>query len=293
MGDRQAPSEKKGNAFPHMSIKRVECDSTMAGLTLIELLIGLAIASIMSVAIFSFMAALYHNESQTYYLSQRVNKALIMKAALNNTASSAGSIAAPTLSTANGSTGKNGSTPFNLFGAIGNFLYGNCPDTGIFGNIYNYLNNTAGNFLDDLFFGGYNSAHTTATDGNDHLTEVSVPTNPIAVTASTISFYWLTAHVNGGDELCHGTLQIQGNILNYTIHGSAQNNHSNCGSPTRSNQQSTDFPVGNGWSFSGPVPDANCLGSAFPGTTPQAVVATDVSAHGMDPTEVMVCLPAL
>lgn len=264
----------------------------MSGFTLAELLVSLAIVGIMGAGIFSYMQTVYAQQTESYHLAQRTEKALIMKAALDNTVTSSGSIAAPTLSST-GNTVQNGSTPFNLFGAIGNFLYGNCPDTGLFGNIYGFLNNTTNTFLDDLFFGGYNSAHTTATDGNGNLNSVAIPAQPIAVTTSSISFDWLVVHANGGDELCQGTMQLSGNILTYTITGSAKNGDSNCGAPGRENLDTTDFPVGNGWSFSGPVQNATCMGSAYPGATPEAIVATDASAHGLNPTEVAVCLPAM
>jgi len=264
-----------------------------SGVTLIELMISLAIIGIMAAGIFTFMQSLYSDQTETYELAQRTQKALIMKGALDNLVTSAGSIAAPTLSST-GNTEKNGNTPFNLFGAIGTFLYGNCPNSGIFGNIYGFLNNTANTFFDDIFFGGYDSQHTTAADGNTNLIGgVSIPSNPIAVTASSISFDWLVVHPNGGDELCSGVMQLNGNILQYTVTGSAQSGHSLCGSPSKSNEQSTDFPVGKGWSFSGPVPNASCLGSAYPNNTPEAIVATDESAHDMNPTEITVCLPAM
>ncbi|MBU2755287.1 type II secretion system protein [Acidithiobacillus sp. CV18-2] len=261
-------------------------------MTLIELLIAIAITGIMGVAILTFMSSLYATQATTYHLAQRTEKALIMKAALNNTVSSAGSIAAPTLSST-GNTVANGSTPFNILGAVQTFLFGNCPNTGILGDISGFLNNTTNNFLNDIFNGGYDSQHTTATEGNVNLNAVTVPATPIAVTASSISFYWLAVHVNGGSELCHGTLQLNGKVLNYSISGSANNGYSNCGSPNRSNQDSTAYPVGSGWSFSGPIQDTSCLGDAYPDTTPDAIVATAASAHGLLPTKVTVCLPAM
>lgn len=267
--------------------------SENAGFTLVELLISLAIVGIMSTGILYFMQGVYAQQMTTYHLAQRTQKALMMKAALDNTASSAGSIAAPTLS-GNTSQEDNGHTPFGFSSVFSTFLYGNCPNQGIFGAGFNFFNNIGNDFFDELFFDGYNHFHTTATDGNSNLNGgITIPAQPIAVTASSISFYWLTAHVNGGDELCHGTLQLTGHILTYTIKGSANNGHSDCGSPVHSNQQSTDFPVGTGWSFSGPVNDTVCLGKAFSGATPDAIVATDKSAHGMAPTEVTVCLPAM
>jgi prepilin-type N-terminal cleavage/methylation domain-containing protein len=261
-----------------------------SGLTLVELLISLAIASILSVGIFSFMQNLYAGQIETQRLAQRTQQALIMKAALDNTASAAGSVASPTLSNAGT---QNGSTPFNLLGAISTFLFGNCPDTGLLGSVYNLVNNTADTFLDDLFFGGYDSAHSTATEGNGNLTQVTIPSQPIAVTASTLSFYWLVAHPKGGDELCHGSMQISGNILKYEVSGSAKSGHSLCGVPGGNNSGSTEYPVGPGWSFSDPVPNAQCLGQAYPGATPEAIVATDASSYGMNPVEVTVCLPAM
>lgn len=268
----------------------------MTGLTLIELLVSLAIVGIMATGVLVYMHSVFYNQVVTYHLAQRTQKALIMKAALDDTVSSAGSIAAPTISTASSASNEqatNGSTPFNLFGALGSFLYGNCSNSGIFGSGYTFLNNVGNNFLDDIFFGGYNDAHTTATGGNTDLSSVSIPAKPLTVTASTISFDWLTVHAKGGDELCQGTLQIQGGILTYLVKGSANNGYSDCGTVNGSNDESTDYPIGKGWSFSGPVNNAVCLGSAYPGTTPEAVVATDASAYGMNPTEVTVCLPAM
>lgn len=261
-------------------------------MSLTELLIGIAIVGIMAGSILTFTENIYSNEVTIEHLNQRVEKTLIMKAALDNTVTSAGSIAAPTLSASNTSN-QNGSTPFNLFGAIGNFLFGNCPNQGIFGDTYQFLNNTANTFLDDLFFGGYNAQRTTATDGNDALSTVSIPSSPLTVTATTVSWNWLAAHVHGGDELCHGRMTMSGNILIYHVTGSASNGHSDCGGPQGSNDANTDFPVGPGWTFSGPVPDAHCLGTAYPNTTPEAIVAKDTSAHALNPTEVIACLPAM
>lgn len=267
--------------------------SQNAGFTLVELLISLAIVGIMSTGILYFMQGVYAQQMTTYHLAQRTQKALMMKAALDDTVSSAGSIAAPVLSS--GTTQENnGHTPFSFGSFFSTLLYGNCPSQGIFGEGFNFFNNIGNNFFDELFFGGYNHFHTTATGGNSNLNGgVTIPTQPIAVTASSISFYWLTAHTKGGDELCQGTLQLTGNMLTYTIKGSANNGHSDCGSPIHSNQQTTDYPVGKGWSFSQPVNDTVCLGKAYSGTTPEAIVATDKSAHGMAPTEVSVCLPAM
>lgn len=261
-----------------------------AGFTLVELLISLAIVGIMATGILVYMQEVFKSQAITYHLAQRTQKALIMKAALDNTASSAGSIAAPTISNAKET---NGTTPFNLFGAIGDFLNGNCSNKGIFGNVYSALNNAGNHFLDDIFFGGYGDAHTTATGGNTELNSVNIPAQPLAVTPSTISFDWLTVHAKGGVELCQGTLQLQNNLLTYHVTGSAKSGHSDCGAVDGSNNASTSYPVGKGWSFSGPVENAACLGSAYPETTPEAIVAKDASAHGMNPTEVSVCLPAM
>ncbi|MBU2834200.1 type II secretion system protein [Acidithiobacillus thiooxidans] len=263
-----------------------------AGFTLIELLVSLAIVGIMATGILVYMQNVFKSQAITYHLAQRTQKVLIMKAALDNTASAAGSIAAPTISNAKETNG-NQTTPFNLFGAIGSFLYGNCPSSGIFGNVYSALNNAGNNFIDDIFFGGYGDAHTTATGGNTELTSVTIPSPPLAITASTISFDWLTVHAKGGVELCQGTLHIQGNILTYQVTGSAKSGYSECGAIDGSNNASTSYPIGKGWSFSGPVQNAACLGSAYPETTPEAIVAKDASAHGLNPTEVSVCLPAM
>lgn len=261
-----------------------------AGFTLIELLISMAIVGIMATGILVYMQNVFSGQAITYHLAQRTQKALIMKAALDNTVSSAGSIAAPTISNAKVT---NGTRPFNLFDAIGSFLYGNCPNSGLFGSVYSTLNNAGNHFLDDIFFGGYDDAHTTATGGNTELNSVNIPSQPLAVTASTLSFDWLTVHTKGGDELCQGRLHIQGNILTYTVTGSANSGHSECGTVNGSNDESTSYPIGKGWSFSGPVQNAVCLGSAYPGTTPEAIVAKDASAHGLNPTEVTICLPAI
>jgi prepilin-type N-terminal cleavage/methylation domain-containing protein len=119
------------------------------GLTLIELLISIAIVGILATGIFSFISFVYQNQIKSYQLAQRTEQALIMKAALDNSVTNAGSIAAPTLSSGGGYT--NGSTPFNIFGAIGNFLYGNCPAQGLFGNIYGFLNTTTNTIFNDCF----------------------------------------------------------------------------------------------------------------------------------------------
>lgn len=260
------------------------------GASLIELLVSLAIVGIMSVAIFSFIKTSYDNYVTSYQISQQIQKSLIMKAALDNTVSNAGSIAPPYLSST-GSETTNGTTPFNFLGALTTFLYGNCPSSGIFGNIFSFLNNTGNNLIDNLFFGGYNAAHTTETDGSSNLTTVSLPSQPLQVTAQTVSFSWLVVHSSGGDELCNGTLSIVGNQMIYQVTGSA-NSHSECGSPEYQNTAKTDFPVGNGWTFSGPVADAHCLGAAFANTMPDAIIATDNNSHTAA-TKVMVCLPAM
>lgn len=262
-----------------------------AGLTLVELLVSLAIVGIMATGILTYMHSVFYNQIVTDRLAQRTQKVLLMKAALDNTASSAGSVAAPTLSSAASSS--NGSTPFNLFGAIGSFLFGNCPNSGLFGGVYTLMNNVGDTFLNNVFFGGYDDAHTTATDGNSHLTTTAIPSNPITVSPSKVSFYWLAVHTNGGDELCHGVLSIVNGVMTYSVSGSATNGDSDCGTVGGSNSESTDYPVGKGWTLSGPVNNVGCLGKAYPNSTPEAIVATDAAEHNMNPTEVTVCLPAM
>lgn len=245
-----------------------------AGLSLIEILIAMAIAAILSVGVFTTMSAAYQNQITAHYLTQRVIQTEIMKAALNTTLANAGNADAITFSAASVPT-STPVQPFNLLGLIGNLLFGTC-NTGLISGIYSDVTN----FLDTLLLG-----QPSSTNGNTATTSSTIP--PITglnVSPDSATFGWY-ANNSGVPVACTGTLTITGSIMLYAVTGGTACTGNGSASAI------TDYPVGNGWSFSGPVSNTACMGLGFPDNAANALIAVKAAARGLSQTMVSVCVP--
>ena len=259
------------------------------GFTLIEILVSLAITAIIGIAILTLLSTVYQDRQQTRILSSRIIDTAIMKQALNATVTTAGAIVtSPTPSTT--SAGAAISPSGNFFSQIWNMMFG-CT---VFSANQISNNNT---LLNNFF--GYNTWGSTANTGSsNNLQPVSLPATPISVTASAVSFEWISNN-GGGQELCQGTLQISGNVLRYII--SSQNlssgGLSTC-TPNGQPSEEADFLIGSGWSFQPTLQTrTSCLGPAFSTQTADALVAVKAPMAGTSATsstastQVSVCLP--
>lgn len=244
------------------------------GLSLIEILVAMAIAAILSVGVFTTMSTAYQNQITAHYLTQRIVQTEIMKAALNTTLANAGNADAISFSAASTSS-SSAVQPFNLLGLIGNLLFGTC-NTGLVSGIYSDVEN----FLDTLLFG-----QTSSSGGSGTSTSNSpIPTiSGLTIQPSSATFGWYANH-SGVPVACNGTLTISGSIMLYQVTGGSA-----C-TGTGSSSAMTDYPVGNGWSFSGPVSNTACMGQGFQENSANALVAVKAPAHGLSSTEVSVCV---
>lgn len=239
-----------------------------AGFSLIDTLVALTIAALISMASFIVLSMVYHNRQQTRLLSERITDILLMKQALVASVTAAGAI----VDTA----------------AIPSTTHTNCHST-----------NSNQNTSLTKFFGYPSWGNTSSTGGAATLTSVPLPPVPLTITPSSVSFDWISDN-SGGQELCQGTLQIVGPLLRYTIQ--SQNLASGVSTCTSSGQAQSeaDFLVGKGWSFQPTVHTAtHCLGPAFGSQTAEALVAVKASLtdgateSATTPAPVAVCLPNL
>lgn len=258
------------------------------GMSLVGLLIYLLIASIIMVGAFSAMDLVAQNETQSEHLNSRIIQSELMKSALNNTATDAGGLMAPTIATSSASTSSTGNTtePFNLFGLIDNILFGNCDSSSLLSTVVN----DALTLTSELLTGhGYIVGNTTSVStSNTSIPSTTIPT-PITVTANQVNFYYLMEN-NGAQELCHGTLTIQNNIMDYTLSGNNTSGTSAC-TPNGAKEESTSFMIGTGWSFTPIVTSSGCLGDGFKNNTGAQLNAVQSAQNGLPATEVSVCLP--
>ena len=271
-----------------MDTAREAHEKKETGLSLVEIMVSLAIASIIAVAMLTVLSTVYQDRQQTRILTSRIIDTAIMKQALNATVTTAGAIVtSPTPSaTAAGTTDASSG---NFFSQIWNMIFG-C--TVFSANQISNNNVLLNNFFGYLAWGSTTNAGSTA-----YLTRVSLPATPISVTASTVSFEWISNN-GGGQELCQGTLQISGKVMRYII--STQNLRSGSSTCTPNGQPTAeaDFLIGNGWSFQ-PTLQAgtSCLGPAFSSQAADALVAVKAPMAGTSATsstastQVSVCLP--
>lgn len=261
------------------------------GLSLVEVLVSLVIASIIGAAILTVVSTVYQDRQQTRILTTRIIDTAIMKQALNVSVTTAGAlVTSPTPSAT--STGAAIPASGNFFSQMWNMMFG-CT-------IFSANEISNNNAMINSFFGYPTTwGNQSNSGGNTNLTQVSLPATPIAVTASTISFEWISNN-GGGQELCQGTLQISGNVMRYIVNSQ---NLSGGSSTCTANGQSTeeaDFPIGNGWSFQPTLQtNVSCLGPAFNSQAADAVVAIKAPMAGTSATsntastQVSVCLPNL
>ncbi len=148
-------------------------------------------------------------------------------------------------------------------------------------------------------FLGYNTFGSPSTPGTTGLSVVALPTPPISVTASTVSIYWIGDN-NGGQELCHGTLSISGDLLQYSVDSENYSGSASTCTPSGSTTAEADFLIGTGWSFQPTLQvGTGCLGPAFNdnGQTADALVAIKSPMAGTSATsstastQVSICLP--
>jgi prepilin-type N-terminal cleavage/methylation domain-containing protein len=258
------------------------------GFTLVEIMVSLAIAAIIGIAILTLLSTVYRDRQQTRILTSRIIDTAIMKQALNATVTTAGAIVTSPIPSAT-SAGTAITPSGNFFSQIWNMIFG-C--TVLSAN--QISNNNA--LLSDFF--GYNTWGGTANTGSaNNLISVSLPATPISVTASTVSFEWISNN-GGGQELCQGTLQISGNVLRYIISSKNLSNGSSTCTPNGQPSAEADFLIGNGWSFQPTLQTGtNCLGPAFSAQTADALVAVKAPMAGTSATsstastQVSVCLP--
>ncbi|WP_081577302.1 type II secretion system protein [Acidithiobacillus thiooxidans] len=259
------------------------------GLSLVEVMVSLVIASIIGAAILTVLSTVYQDRQQARILTNRIIDTAIMKQALNASVTTAGAlVTSPTPSAT--STGTTIPTSGNFFSQMWNMMFG-CT-------VFSANEISNNNAILNSFFGYSTTWGSTANTGsNTNLTQVSLPATPIAVTSSTVSFEWISNN-GGGQELCQGTLQISGNVMRYIV---SSQNLSGGSSTCTANGQSTeeaDFPIGNGWSFQPTLQtNTSCLGPAFPSQPADALVAIKAPMAGTSATsstastQVSVCLP--
>ena len=245
------------------------------GVSLVEILVSLAIASIIGIAMLTVLSSVYRDRQQTRVLTSRIIDTAIMKQALNATVTSAGAlVTSPTPSAT--SAGAAITPSGNFFSQIWNMMFG-CT---VFSA--NQISNN--NTLLSGFF-GYNAWGGTAnTGGANNLTPVSLPAIPISVTSSTVSFDWISNN-GGGQELCQGTLQISGNVLRYIISSQNLSGGTSTCTPNGQPTAEADFLVGSGWSFQPALQTGtNCLGPAYSTQTADALVAVKAPMAGTSAT---------
>lgn len=258
------------------------------GISLIEVLMSLLLAAIIMVGALSAMALVAQNETQSEHLNARIIQSELMKSALNNTATDAGGLIAPTIPTSSSPSTSSGNTtePFNLFGLIDNILFGDCDSSSLLSTVVN----DALTLTSQLLTGhGYITGNTTSvSSSNTGIPSTTIPT-PITVNTNQVNFYYLMED-NGSQELCHGTLTIKNNEMDYTLSGNSTSGTSAC-TPNGSPTENTRFMVGPGWSFTPLSTSSGCLGDGFPNNTGAQLTAVQSAQNGLPGTEVSVCLP--
>lgn len=260
------------------------------GISLIEVLISLLLAALIMAGALSAMVLVAQNETQSEHLNARIIQSELMKSALNNTATDAGGLIAPTIPTNSSSSTSSGNTttePFNLFQMIDNILFGDCDSNSLLSTVIN----DAMTLTSQLLTGhGYITGNTTSVStSNTSIPSTTIPTPITVTTPNEVNFYYLMED-NGSQELCHGALTIKNNELDYTLSGNSTSGTSAC-TPNGSPTEITRFMVGPGWSFTPLSTSSGCLGDGFPNNTGAQLTAVQTAQNGLPSTEVSVCLP--
>jgi type II secretory pathway pseudopilin PulG len=233
--------------------KKVAMNISESGLSIIEIIISLAIASIIGICILLVLSTNYRVRQQDRILTSKLIDAAIMKQALNKSATMAGAIVTPSA-------------------------------LSVSANLTTFL--------------GYNTWGNTSNSGaNTNLSSVSLPTQPISVTASNVSFDWVSDN-GGGQELCQGTLLISGDVMRYIINSQNLSGGSSTCTSNGHRTAEADFLIGTRWSFQPTLQvGTSCLGPAFNGQIADALVAVKSPMAGTSATsstastQVSVCLP--
>lgn len=258
------------------------------GFSLVELLIAFLIAALLMTGALSVMALVAQNETQSAHLNERIIQSELMKSALNNTATDAGGLIAPTIATNSSSSNSATSTtePFNLFAMIDSFLFGDCDSSSLISTILNGAMTLTSQLLTG--HGYITGNNTSVSSSNQSIPTTNIP-NPITVTTNQVNFYYLMED-NGSQELCHGTLTVQNNTMDYTLSGNNTSGTSAC-TPNGSTEERTRFMVGPGWSFAPLSTSSGCLGAGFKNNTGAQLTAVQSAQNGLPGTEVSICLP--
>lgn len=238
------------------------------GISLTEILIGMLLALLIGIALFSFMESYYRTQSVSRQLSLRTANIAIMKEALEHTVVLNGYCGATT-ATLNSVAGQE--IGIQIPGLLGVGVNLNSLSTTLTGTVNN---------LNTFLFGGSNPGTGTGIPG--------CPTmNGPQVTAQTISVTWAKLDPQTGSPVsCTGTLAAQTSGVSWTISSS-----SNLCSPGVA-----FYPVGAGWSFA-QQQNTQCMGYVGNGPA-NAIVATQsgmaavvAGTSSTSSSEVTVCLP--
>jgi len=238
------------------------------GVSLTETLIGIVLASIIAMALFSFMESYYRSQTINRQLAVRASSIAIMAEALTHTMALSDYCGIPTAA-------------LNSVAAqeIGVQIPG-LLNLGVnLGSLSNTLTGTINN-LNAFLFGGSNPGNGTGIPGCPAM-------NGPQVTAQTVSVTWAELNPQTGATVrCTGTLASLPNGVSWTVSST-----SNLCSPGVA-----FYPVGANWSFA-LSQSTHCMGYVGNGRY-NAVIATQ---RGMAPvvsgtsstasSEVTACLP--
>lgn len=236
------------------------------GASLTEVLIGMVLAVLIGIALFTFMQSYYRSQAVSRQLSIRASNIAIMKEAMEHTVTLNGYCGATTATLNSAAEQEIG---LQIPGVLGVNVNLN--------SLSNTLTGTVNN-LNTFLFGGSSPG--------------GAPTCPAMagpqVTARTISVNWaeLNAQTGSTPVSCTGTLAALTDGVSWTISSS-----SNLCSPGVA-----FYPVGAGWSFS-QQQNTQCMGYAGNGPA-NAIVATQsgmasavAGTSSTSSSEVTVCLP--
>lgn len=238
------------------------------GFSITEMLIGLLLAFLVVMALFSFMESYYRTQSISRQLSLRAANIAIMKEALEHTVVLNGYCGATTATLNSVARQEIGMQIPGLLGASVNL---NSLSTTLTGTVNN---------LDTFLFGGSNPG-----------TGTGIPVCPTMagpqVAAQTVSVTWAKMDPQTGAPVsCTGTLAAQANGVSWTI--SSSNKLCSPGVAF--------YPVGAGWSFA-QQQSTQCMGYVGNGPA-NAIVATQsgmaavvAGTSSTSSSEVTVCLP--
>lgn len=250
----------------HGNVENREC-----GVSLTEMLIGMVLAVLIGIALFSFMESYYRSQAISRQLSIRASSIAIMKEAMEHTVVLNGYCGATTATLNSVAEQEIGIQIPGLLSLGVNLGSLNTTVAGTICNLNNFLFPSRPN----------NSGCPAATNPG-----CPAATSP-QVTAQTISVTWTKLDPQTGSPVsCTGTLAAQTSGVSWTISSS-----SNLCSPGVA-----FYPVGAGWSFA-QQQNTQCMGYVGNGPA-NAIVATQsgmaavvAGTSSTSSSEVTVCLP--